>query len=98
MHALSDWVLDSSEAKIEIFSTVTLHHADVVGCVDAAVARNLFRELCSFAVYNSIEEILQELLMFTFHLNVIDLGHDDSVIVAAILKDEKSYNRYRNQE
>ena len=85
MHALADWVLDSSEAKIEVISIVALHHANVVRCVDAAVAGNLGRELFSITVYNSIKEILQELLMFALHLNVIDLGHDNSVIEAAIL-------------
>lgn len=82
MVLLADGLLDLIQHEVHVLRVVRLKHADVVGGVDEAVARDSVLEVAGLVLANAPKEVAHHLLVLVVHLHAVHLGDEDRLSVA----------------
>ena len=84
MDALALRLTQGLQDERMVVGIVALEHADHVGSVDQAVAGHLRTKILTISIGDGVPEVGEDLLMLVLHVDVVEFGDNDSVVVAVL--------------
>ena len=84
MDVLTDCVLDLLQDEVHEVRIFRLEKADVVGGVDEGIAGHLDMELVLHVSLKPTKEVADDLLLLAFHLDVVDFGDKDNMVITGL--------------